>query len=153
MSRTPLLLAVLCACCGDDGGPVLTPLFPENYAATLTEGRNCRPSADHDLNKVRVLADVLAFGPYVNRDALFPEGALLVKEEYDFADGDCSGEIVQWTVMSRLALGASLELGEWRWQRVDRDRNVLSQDDSRCFGCHMDCVQPDGFESTCAVLP
>lgn len=131
----------------------LQPLFPADYLSTFQEGRTCRASADHDLHNVHIFADAQAIGPYVDRDALFPEGALIVKEEHDFADGDCTGEILQWTVMQRLPLGTSLETLEWRWQKVDKDRHVLSQDDSRCFGCHDDCVSPDGYESTCAVLP
>ena len=138
--------------CPDDEPPE-TMLFPADYRSTFSEGRNCRRSSDHDLHYVHIYADDAALGPYVDRDALFPEGATLVKEEHDFADDTCSGEILQWTVMVRLAEGTGLDTGEWRWQRVDKGRKVVSEDDPLCFGCHDECVQPDFYEFTCAVLP
>ena len=40
----------------------------------------------------------------------------------------------------------------WTFQRVNPDRTVESEDDSRCIGCHAECgVPPDGFDGTCAV--
>jgi hypothetical protein len=146
----PLLLATA-GCPGDD--EPLEPLFPEDYAATYTEVRDCRSGADHDLNNVRVMADPAALGPYTDRVSPFPDDAVLVKEEYDFGDDDCTGAIVQWTVMVRGVAEDAPEgnLG-WRWQRVDPDRNVMSADDPRCFDCHSLCgVAPDGYDGTCTV--
>lgn len=149
-----LLAAALLAGCGDgeapdSGGDVY---FPADYAATYTEVRNCRPSGDHDLNTVRILADSAALEAYNSRNEPFPEGAVVLKEEYEFGDDTCSGELVQWTVMKRLAEGSSPETLDWDWQSVDRDRNVSSQNAGRCIGCHQGCgVAPDGYQGTCAV--
>ncbi len=144
-----LAVVGLLAACGDE--PV-APLFPESYASTYVEVRDCRRSADHDLGQIRVLADPAAAGPYVARDVAFPVGATVLKVEYDFGDLDCAGPIRNWTVMQRVAEGGDpLHLG-WAWQRVEPDRTVTSEHDSRCLGCHARCgVAPDGYLGTCAV--
>ncbi len=82
----------------------------------------------------------------------FPVNAVVLKEEYDLGDIDCSGDIVQWTAMRRLATGSSPELLDWEWQRVDADREVLDEDAMRCISCHQGCGQPpDGYGGTCAM--
>jgi len=142
------LLAVVLGACGEDPSPA----FPADYAVTFDEVRDCRGSADHDLHNIRVLADALGAPAYLDRDAPFPEGAVILKEEYGFADATCEDELVQWTVMTKLADGASPGTLDWAWQRVGADRGVISEDDPRCVGCHQDCgVAPDGFAGTCAV--
>lgn len=138
----------LAACGGDDDGP--PPRFPADYAATFVEVRDCRASADHDLRMIRVVADPAAAARYAARDADFAPGALIVKEEFEFGE-DCTGVPVQWTVMQRATDVDPVQLG-WRWQRVDGDRTVVTEDEPRCFGCHADCgVAPDGYRGTCAV--
>ncbi len=147
------LAALLLAACGggeeetDDG-----PLFPADYAATYTEVRNCRQSGDHDLNRIRILADPQALGPYTRRDGPFPVGAIVLKEEFDFADTGCAGPVTQWTVMQRLEDGAAPDQLDWRWQRVDADRKVTGDGEPRCAGCHAGCdAAADGHDWTCAV--
>lgn len=136
---------LVCAC----GGDSVEPLFRAEYAATFTEVRDCRSSSDHDLHKIRILADPAALTPYRERNAPFPVGAIVLKEEYDFADTFCDGPVIEWTVMERLDVDDNLG---WSWQRVGKDRSVTSEDDSRCIGCHTDCgVGPDGYDGTCAV--
>jgi hypothetical protein len=145
-----LALLVVAGCGGDDAAPV----FPEDYASTYVEVRDCRGSGDHDLHNIRVLADPAALAPYRDRDAPFPEGAIVLKEEHDFDDVDCSRAPIGWTVMQRLAPGASEATLGWRWQDVDADREVISEDDPRCVNCHVECgVPPDGYEGTCAIPP
>ncbi len=147
----PLLLLAAAGCPGDDDlGP---PLFPEDYADTYTEVRDCRSGADHDLHNIRVVADPEAVGPYMNRTDPFPDGAVLIKEEYDFGDDDCTGEILQWTVMVRgVAEGTPEDRLGWQWQKVVPEREVKSNDDHRCYDCHSLCgVEPDGYDGTCTV--
>ncbi len=137
---------MLLAACGQDA---TTPAFRADYAATFVEVRNCRSSADHDLHKIRILADPAALAPYRDRTAQFPLGAIVLKEEYDFADGDCSGDVIEWTVMEKLPSADNLG---WSWQRVDAKRAVVTDDDARCITCHAACgVAPDGYAGTCAV--
>lgn len=144
------MASVVVAACG--GGDDVEPLFPADYAATYVEVRDCRPSSDHDLHLIRVVAEPAAAARYTARDADFAVGALIVKEEFDFGDTDCAGPVVQWTVMQRVADGGDpLHLG-WAWQKVDPARTVVTADEPRCFGCHADCgVSPDGYRGTCAV--
>lgn len=149
-------LSFVAASCGDDSESPPpsepTPLFPEDYAATYTEVRGCRQSGDHDLNIIRVLADPAALGPYQNHDKPIPEGAVLLKEEYDFGDVTCSGPLKQWTVMARLAEGSSAETLDWRWQTVDSQRQVVGEDTPRCYGCHAGCTPENGgYENTCTL--
>jgi hypothetical protein len=137
---------------GDDGG--VEPAFPEDYEASYVEVRNCRGSGDHDLNNIRILADPAALGPYQGREEPFPLGAVVLKEEYDFGDTTCSGELKQWTVMEKLAEGSGAETLGWAWQQVDASRHVVDEDAPRCIACHTGCgVAPDGYDGTCAIPP
>lgn len=149
---TLLTLAALVSCSDDgpgDSGPA--PLFPPDYASSYTEVRDCRSSTEHDLAHVRVLADPQALGPYQGRDADFPVGAIVLKEEYD--DAECAGSITRWTVMQRLLSGSSPETLDWAWQDVEATRRVETVNEPRCIGCHTTCgVPPDGYEGTCTVV-
>jgi hypothetical protein len=128
------------------------PIFAADYAATFVEVRDCRQSIDHDVRPIRIVADPAALVPYRDRAVVFPEGAVVLKEEYAMADPDCAAEPIEWTVMRRLASATTEDLG-WEWQRVDAERNVTENEARACAGCHEDCVPPDGYEGTCAVPP
>lgn len=147
----PAILLVASSC--GDGEPAPSgplPSFPADYAATFTEVRDCRSSTEHNLSRVRVLADPAALAPYQGRDADFPVGSVVLKEEHD--DADCSSEPVRWTVMTRLAAGSSPETLDWYWQDVDAGRRVQTENDSLCVGCHTTCgVPPEGYLGTCTV--
>ncbi len=143
------LLALLEAC-SDPDAPTKAPRFPADYAGSYVEVRGCRKSADHELEFVRVLADPAALGPYMGRASAFPEGAVVLKEQYDPGDDSCSGPIAQWTVMVKEQSGASERLG-WDWQRVSAERRVVETNAASCFGCHQGCSgAPVGYEFTCA---
>jgi hypothetical protein len=134
-----MLLVALSACEPE-------PSFPADYAKSYVQVRNCRPSAEHDSHNIRILASPSAVAPYRDRDAGFPSGAVVLKEERDFGDVDCSGPILQWTVMS-----LQPDAG-WHWQSVSPERRVLTTNAAKCVDCHSRCGQPpDGFEGTCAV--
>ena len=142
------------ACPGDDGGDDggVEPDFPEGYDADYVEVRGCRGSGDHDLHNIRILVDPTGLSAYEERMMPFPEGAVVLKEEYDFGDTTCSGEILQWTVMRKLAEGSSPETLGWAWQTVDAERRVVDEDEPRCIGCHTSCgVPPDGHDGACAM--
>jgi Cytochrome P460 len=135
----------LAAACGE----APTPDFPADYADTFLEVRGCRSSGDHELHRIKVLADPAAAAIYTSRNGRFPEAAVVLKEEYDFADTACRGPILEWTVMRRLA---GDDRGGWAWQRVSAERDVKSQDEPRCIGCHQRCgLPPEGHDGTCAV--
>lgn len=136
--------------CGDAEPAKEAPFFPADYAASYVEVRDCRPSGDHLLSPVRVLAEPAAATAYLERDRGFDAGVLLMKAEYDFADPECQGDIVRWTLMRRLLEGSSPATLDWDWQEVDAARRVVSTNDSRCIGCHTACgVAPVGYLGTC----
>ncbi len=144
------ICSLLAGCPGDP--PLGDPLFPADYRATYTEVRNCRQSADHDLNMVRVLADPVALAAYSDRSVPFPEGAIVMKEEFEFGDLDCTGPIQQFTAMEKLAVGEAPDLLDWHWQRIDATRHTVAEDTPRCPQCHQTCgVPPDGYDGTCTV--
>jgi len=159
----PLIAASILAAgagCGDDGGdddgtdvdagPVETTLFPADYADTFVEVRDCRMSIEH-VRHVRILADPAALEPYRDREATFPEGAVVLKEEYEYGT-DCDGELLGWTVMVRLTEGTGDDQLGWLWEETDAERNVLETDGQQCIDCHNICGDaPEGYEGTCAV--
>jgi hypothetical protein len=154
-----LLAALACAAglaalrCGEDGSSGPEPLFPADYAASYTEVRGCRPSTEHELHNIRVLADAAALAAYRDRQSDFPEGSVVLKEEYDFADSTCSGQVERWTLMARLASGSSPQTLDWHWQDMDGERRVVSENDTRCIGCHQGCGNlPEGYQGTCTVV-
>ena len=151
------LALALTGCSGDDGETdtgLGDPFFPEGYQASYTEVRDCRGSGDHNLNKIRILASPEALGPYQDRDAPFPEGAVVLKEEHDFGDMSCSGPILRWTVMRKLAAGSAPDTLDWEWQDVDDARVVIEADGAGCVNCHTGCgVAPEGHDGTCSIPP
>lgn len=149
-------LCALAACSSDeptaDAGP--EPLFPANYAASYTLVRDCRLSIEHDISMIRVLADPLALSTYQSRAGEFAEGALLLKEEFGSAAPDCSGPILGWTLMQKLAAGSSPETLDFHWQKVDAQRKIVSDDQARCISCHTGCgSSKEGYLNTCATPP
>lgn len=138
--------------CDDGGGGEAPPLFPADYDTSYVEVRPCRASADHDLNHVKVWADLNAKDAYQLRDRAFPVGAVVLKAEYDFGDDTCAGPLKLWTVMVKLPDGSAPAALDWRWQKVDVDRVVLTEDEPRCYGCHTGCgVPPVGYRGTCSA--
>lgn len=146
-----LLAAVSFVACGP-GEEETQPFFPDDYELRYVEVRDCRQSGDHDLNNIRILADPTGASFYQDRDANFPVGAIVIKEEYPFDDRDCTGVVSQWTVMQKLAEGSAPTALNWDWQKVDAERRVVEENPQRCAGCHSSCgFPPDGFDGTCTV--
>jgi hypothetical protein len=144
-----LAASVLLACGGDDGEP---PIFPEDYAATYQEVRNCRFSLDHDLTRMRVLVSPDAVAIYQTRSAPFPTGAIVLKEQYDSQDMTCTGPLLHFTVMQKLDVGSSPETLDWTWQQVSADHHTQATDIMRCTRCHTGCGKPPvGHDGTCAM--
>ncbi len=137
--------------CANDAPPAnaSNAEFPANYADSYTEVRDCRKSGDHELDFIRVLVDPNALAPYTDRATPFPDGAVVLKEQYDVSDSTCSGPIVQWTVMKKDA-AATDRLG-WDWQRVSPDRAVVEENTPSCPACHQACSGPpsNGYDHTC----
>jgi hypothetical protein len=145
-------LAMVALGCGDNLSPDEEPDFPETYRTTYQEVRDCRLSLEHDLVYIRVYASPDAITPYADRQTPFPAGAQLLKEQYAGHDRTCAGDIEQTTVMTKLDVGASPKMLDWRWQTVSSDRSVVPVDLPRCASCHSMCgTPPDGYDGTCTL--
>jgi len=127
------------------------PVFEAGFERSYREMRDCRVSHEHDLHSIRVLASPSAQEPYaaLSPDVPYPEGATLVKLEYD--DEECN-ELVLYTAYRKLAPDTNLVGGDWWWQRVSPDRKVIEEGAPwRCLNCHtVHCAPPYGFDLTCA---
>ena len=132
-------IVFLVACGSDAADPTL---FPADYASTFTEVRTCRQSVDHDLHNIRILAAADAVTAYNDRVTAFPDGAVIVKEEYARTDTTCAGAIVELTAMQRAGT-------DWRWQRTSADLEPIAIEAGDCSGCHAQC--PGGYAGTCAT--
>jgi hypothetical protein len=132
-----------------DAGPM--PSFPANYGASYQERRDCRPSHEHSLRYIRVMASESALAPYaaLSEDEPYPVGAVLLKLEYD--DEDCA-ELVEYTSLEKLEPGANPAGGDWLWQRVSTEREVIENGAPwTCINCHtVHCAPPNGYDLTCA---
>jgi hypothetical protein len=150
MSYRVLALVAVASCGGD--GESATPLITADYADSFVEVRDCRRSIDHDLQFVRIHAAPDALAPYRDREAAFPVGAVVVKEQFVDNDDDCSGEVQLYTVMRKLDAGADPDLLDWEWQELDADFDVVSDAEPlRCARCHETCEPPEGYLGTCAA--
>lgn len=141
------LALALCAC--EDAS---VPVFPEDAPGQWLEMRDCRLSHEHELRRIRVLASPTAEAAYadLSPDEPYPEGAVLLKLEYD-DDGGCT-DLLEYTAMQKLAPGANPDGGDWLWQRVSVDREVVEEGAPvRCINCHqVHCEPPYGYDLTCA---
>jgi hypothetical protein len=129
--------------------PSPPPLFPESYRESYQEVRDCRRSADHDLEYIRVLASPEARAAYVERAQPFPIGAIILKEQY--ADSFCT-DLAGFSVMKKREEGYAPTGGDWFWQRLEANMKVTSEGRiTRCASCHKACTTAPGYEWTCAV--
>lgn len=149
MRSTQILLATVALFgCTKSSDP---PDFPEDYAATYSEVRDCRgPSTPHQMQNIRVLVSPDAVAPYTNQTEPFPVGSVVLKEQYARNDLACAGDIVEYSVMVRLATGSKPDMLDWKWQAVDSDRTVFGDDIKTCTSCHNDCDgEGSGYFATC----
>jgi hypothetical protein len=134
-----------------DAAPPLEAVFPEDFEAHFMEMRACRLSHEHELRFIRVFASASAEAPYaaLSPDTPYPVGAILVKPEYD--EPDCTVPL-SYTAIEKLEPGANPGGGDWRWQRVDLDFEVVEDGaPERCLTCHTQhCAPPYGYDLTCA---
>jgi hypothetical protein len=143
-----VLLFTLVACGGGDDEPLP---YPEDYRSTFVEVRNCRNSIDHDLMRIRVLAAPDTLSAYMNKTP-FPDGALLIKEEFSNSDSTCSGPLARLTVMQKLPVGSSPATLDWTWYDLDGKQKIETIDEKRCISCHTSCGKPpEGYDGTCTM--
>jgi hypothetical protein len=144
--RTLVVLLAIAGCSSDeDSGP--PAIFPETYAATFQEVRSCRQSLEHSAN-IRILVSPDAVDAYA-RNAAFPVGSFVLKEEYDIRDVGCTKAIAQFTVMRKL--DTQTGPASWEWQKTDARMHEVPEDFAPCESCHSVCGKPPmGYDATCA---
>jgi hypothetical protein len=109
-------------------------LLPADYLQRFVEVRGCRPSIDHDLQRIVIKTEPGTLPRYQQGPFPLDTGALIVKEE--FADPDCR-LLSGWTLMRKEPAGYDDRSGNWRWQRLDAAGKVLEDGKlPRCAGCH-----------------
>jgi hypothetical protein len=151
-----VVLATLAGTTGCGGESSAEPVFPADWETALVEVRDCRLSAEHDLEYVRLFISP-AWAEHFDRcvvpggdcDEPFGEGALLVKPQY--ADPECS-ELVRLSVSLREEPASAPGPDGWRWQEATADGTViLDGAPEGCTRCHEAC--DDNYDLRCAMDP
>ena len=131
------VLVAAFAACAEVDSPVPAVVLPSDYRTTFVQVRGCRDSIDHGLTKVvvRVRPELVATyegGPYP-----FPQGALLVKEQY--GDSACQ-DLTSYTVMRKEAGGYFPAGGDWQYFNLDPYGTVQKDGkQATCASCHSVC--------------
>lgn len=146
------LLPLLLWGCSDDGGdqpdaaPPPAPFFDLAEVRSWPEVRNCRFSIEHDGVQIVIYASPESATAYTEGMYPLPEGAVIVKVETD--DDDCAVPI-GYTAMRKLATGAAPDNGDWEWQRVDAEGEVVeSALVPFCVSCHRSCTNDRDYTCT-----
>ncbi len=128
-----------------DTKTIAEPIFPADYRATFTEVRNCRFSIAHGGVSVRVLANPIAADPYLNDANPLPVGSIVIKEEYAGPSCDNDADLIGWRVMRKEDPGYDPQDGDWHWQHLNAERQVLYNTKATCIGCHVapECLARD----------
>jgi hypothetical protein len=134
-----MLLSLTCAlaACGHEDDEADATVIPDDYAQRFAEVRDCRASADHGLVYVRIrvpeeLADRYDSGPFP-----LPEGALIVKEQYD--DPACR-TLTGYTAMRKEAPGYHPDGHDFAWFTLDAAQDVVESGPlAHCASCHAAC--------------
>jgi hypothetical protein len=109
-------------------------MLPEDYLQRFVEVRDCRPSIDHDLQRIVIKTETGAATRYNAGPFPLDTGTLIIKEE--FSDPECK-LLSGWTLMRKEPAGYDGRFGNWRWQRLGPDGKVREDGKLlRCAGCH-----------------
>jgi hypothetical protein len=133
--RAAVALACAALAAGCDPAPTGPPsLLPADLATRFVTVRDCRPSIDHDLRRILIRVETTMTERYERGPYPLPPGTLIVKEEFD--DPDCATR-AGWTLMQKQPPGYDARSGDWRWQRLDAQGQVLEDGRlARCSSCH-----------------
>ncbi len=139
-TRRPLLLLslLLAGSCFQQDSNRTSQILPGDYQASYLQVRGCRLVIGHNSNYLDVrVNNAEAQQAYLAANGPLPQGSVVVAEESDAAD--CTG-LTGYTLMFKDVPGYNAAAGDWRWQRLDDQRNVL--EDGRvqsCISCHTQC--------------
>ena len=139
----PVLL--LLGSCFQQTGTSSSQLLPSDYQASYQLARPCRLSVAHNSNYMVVYANALAQSDYLAGNYPLAQGSTIVAAETD--QPSCNG-ITGYTLMFKDASGYNTSAGDWHWQKLDDQRDVLQ--DGRvqeCITCHASCSP---YDYTCS---
>jgi hypothetical protein len=142
-TRHPLLLLslLLVGGCFQQDKAGTSQILPPDYQASYVQVRSCRPADGHGSNSIVVFANAQAQSDYLSDIGPLPQGSVVVAKES--AQADCS-DLAGYTLMFKEAPGYNPTAGDWHWQRLDDQRDVL--EDGRvqsCISCHTQCNRDD----------
>ena len=99
--RLVVALVSIAGCSGGDPSPdAELSLVPADYSS-FSEVQGCRNSVDHELTKIRTLADPSTKNACLGRMP-FPTGGIFIAEERDIDETTCTGPILSWSIMIKL---------------------------------------------------
>ena len=149
--RLVVALVSIAGCSGGDPSPdAELSLVPADYSS-FSEVQGCRNSVDHELTKIRTLADPSTKNAFLGRMP-FPTGGIFIAEERDSDETTCTGPILSWAIMIKLEDGSSPSTHDFQWQRVRAsDNQVITPSVPRCVNCHSLCEPPDFYGYACSV--
>src|SRR3954453_6382027 len=105
-----LALGVVVSACAQVDNPSPQMVLPADYRTAFVQVGNCENSIDHGLIDVIVRVRSEDVARYTSGPYPFPQGALVVKEEYR---GQGCGELSGYTVMRKEAPGFFAAGGDW----------------------------------------
>jgi hypothetical protein len=139
-----LSLLLMDGCFKQDKGRT-SEILPPDYQTSFSTARGCRPIQGHQGSSIAVMTNAAAAAAYSSGSYPLPQGSVIAAVESDRSD--CSN-VTGFTVMFKEAAGYNPVAGDWHWQRLDDQHDVL--DDGRvqsCIGCHASC---SSYDYTCS---
>jgi hypothetical protein len=147
--RGILFLAVVLSACAEVDSPNPKMVLPNDYRTAFVPVRRCGDGVEHGFIKfvVRVRAELA--NQYDNGPYPFPEGTLIVKEEYDSRDSQCDN-LMSYTAMRKEAAGYFPAGGDWQWFSLDGYGVVLKDGKlDTCAQCHTKGCGSKNRDLTC----
>ena len=141
--RRPFLLLslLLVGSCFQQDKAGTSQILLSDYQTTYVPVRSCRLAIGHGSSSIVVLASSAAESDYLLGTGPLPQGSVIVAVESDKAD--CS-DLTGYTLMFKDVPGYDPTAGDWHWQQLDDQRDVLQ--DGRlqtCISCHTQCNRND----------
>jgi hypothetical protein len=132
--RSGFLFVLVLAACAEVDSPSPKMVLPSDYRTAFVPVRPCGPVNEHGLISVVVRVRNEQSSVYDNGPYPYPEGSLIVKEEY--RDDQCT-DLSGYTAMRKEAPGYFPAGGDWQWFRLD-PYGVILQDGKQpaCSQCH-----------------
>jgi hypothetical protein len=131
-----LVAALSLAACAQVDSPIPEQVLPNDYRTAFVTASDCFSSVEHNFKHVMVRVRMEQKPLYQQAASSFPQGSLVVKEEFD--DDDCKSR-AGYTVMRKGQTSSPPLVTDWQWYRLDGDGTVTTKNDKTCLDCHAVC--------------